>query len=174
MLSKRSSCALALFALIAVAGAGIALSEKSYYDTLGISKDASAADIKKAYRKLAVKWHPDKNPTNQEEAQEKFQVGTSRFRAPCSSFSVSSLSPIKHKQGVLKIQNANSEGLCSFLTLGFVCKNVFTYEDENSTANTYVLKVSKYRKQNTKFSHPPKNQQNLVHFIALAFKNWSK
>ena len=75
-MSKRSSsCALALFALIAIAGAGVVLSEKSYYDTLGISKDASAADIKKAYRKLAVKWHPDKNPTNQEEAQQKFQVG---------------------------------------------------------------------------------------------------
>lgn len=75
MMSNRASCAFALFAVLAIAGAGIALSEKSYYDTLGIAKDASASDIKKAYRKLAVKWHPDKNPTNQEEAQQKFQVG---------------------------------------------------------------------------------------------------
>ena len=37
-----------------------------------------------------------------------------------------------------------------------------------------IVKVSKYRKQNTKFSRPPKNQRNFVHFFALAFKKWSK
>ena len=36
------------------------------------------------------------------------------------------------------------------------------------------LKVSKYQKQNTKFYHPPKNQQNFVHFFALASKKWFK
>ena len=46
---------------------------KNYYDILGVSKDADAATLKRAYRKLAMKWHPDKNKDNVEQAQAKFQ-----------------------------------------------------------------------------------------------------
>jgi len=43
------------------------------YDKLGVASNANESEIKKAYRKLSVKWHPDKNPDNKEEATKQFQ-----------------------------------------------------------------------------------------------------
>lgn len=43
------------------------------YDVLGVKTDAKDNDLKKAYHKLSIKWHPDKNPDNKEEATTKFQ-----------------------------------------------------------------------------------------------------
>lgn len=54
------------------------MAEKSYYEILGVSKGASDDEIKSAYRKLAIKYHPDKNKGNKE-AEDKFKEATEAY-----------------------------------------------------------------------------------------------
>jgi len=54
------------------------MTKKDYYDVLGVSRDVSTEEIKKAYRKLALKYHPDRNPGDTS-AEEKFKEATEAY-----------------------------------------------------------------------------------------------
>mgnify|MGYP000877039005 FL=1 len=54
------------------------MAKRDYYEILGISKGAGADEIKKAYRKMAIKYHPDKNPDNKE-AEAKFKEAAEAY-----------------------------------------------------------------------------------------------
>ena len=56
----------------------MAENKRDYYEVLGLQKGASTDDIKKAYRKLAMKYHPDRNPDNKE-AEEKFKEAAEAY-----------------------------------------------------------------------------------------------
>jgi molecular chaperone DnaJ len=54
------------------------MSKRDYYEILGVGKNADSKEIKKAYRKLAVKYHPDKNPDDKA-AEDKFKEATEAY-----------------------------------------------------------------------------------------------
>ena len=53
--------------------------KREYYEMLGLERNATAEQIKSAYRKAAMKWHPDRNPENKTEAEEQFRHATEAY-----------------------------------------------------------------------------------------------
>lgn len=86
MATTQSMLALAVCVLMITE---IILAQKDYYEILGVSKDASERQIKKAFHKLAMKYHPDKNRSPDAEAKFR-EIAEGAFRLPlCSCHAVS-------------------------------------------------------------------------------------
>ena len=68
--------------------------KEDYYKVLGVSKSASASEIKKAYRKMAIKYHPDKNPGD--------KAAEERFKEAAEAYDVLS-NPEKKSKYVLRV-----------------------------------------------------------------------
>jgi molecular chaperone DnaJ len=60
------------------------MAKRDYYEVLGVNRDASEEDLKKAYRRLAMKWHPDRNPDNPK-AEEHFKEAKEAYEVLCDA-----------------------------------------------------------------------------------------
>ena len=77
------------------------VAKRDYYEVLGISKGASADEIKQGFRRLAMKHHPDRNPDNKKEAEEKFKELSEAYEV---------LSDLKKKAAYDQYGHAGMEG----------------------------------------------------------------
>lgn len=90
--------------------------KRDYYEVLGVEKNASAEEIKKAYRKKAIQYHPDKNPGDKE-AEEKFKEAAEAYEV---------LSDPQKRQRYDQFGHAGMSGFGGFSGGGFTMEDIFS------------------------------------------------
>ncbi|MGH8673151.1 MAG: molecular chaperone DnaJ [Burkholderiales bacterium] len=99
------------------------MAKRDYYEVLGVNRDASDEDIKKAYRKLAMKWHPDRNPENPK-AEEHFKEAKQAYEILSDSKKRSAYDQFGHA-GVDPSSMAGAGAGAGFSGFGDVFSDIF-------------------------------------------------
>ena len=105
----------------------------NYYTVLGITKDANEEEIKKAYKKLAMKYHPDKNPDGEKETAE------AEFKKISEAYSIIG-DPIKRRNYDLGIPTSiggNFDPFTMFNTF-FENKDINSFINVNNISTAYI------------------------------------
>lgn len=97
------------------------MEKRDYYEVLGVSKNATADEIKKAYRKLAIKYHPDKNPDDKE-AEEKFKEAAEAYDVLSNDEKRQRYDRFGHNMG----QQGFPGGGGGFYSSGFSMEDIFS------------------------------------------------
>ena len=92
------------------------MAKRDYYEVLGVNRDASEEDLKKAYRKLAMKWHPDRNPENPK-AEERFKEAKEAYEM---------LSDASKRQPYDRLGHAGVDPSAAAAGAGAGCGNIFS------------------------------------------------
>ena len=94
------------------------MSKRDYYEVLGVSKTATDEEIKKAYRKMALKYHPDKNPGDKE-AEEKFKEAAEAYDVLSNADKRARYDQFGHSMG-------GQQGFSGFGGGGFSMEDIFS------------------------------------------------
>ncbi|MBQ7878385.1 MAG: molecular chaperone DnaJ [Bacteroidaceae bacterium] len=94
------------------------MAKRDYYEVLGIDKNASANDIKKAYRKMAIQYHPDKNPGD--------KTAEEKFKEAAEAYSVLSDPDKKARYDQFGFEGVNGAGASGFGGAGMDINDIFS------------------------------------------------
>lgn len=98
--------------------------KRDYYEVLGVSKTATPEEIKKAYRKLALKYHPDKNPGDKD-AQEKFIEAAEAYEVLSNDEKRQKYDQFGHNMGPQGFSGGGAGGFGGFGGGGFTVEDIF-------------------------------------------------
>jgi molecular chaperone DnaJ len=100
------------------------MAKRDYYEVLGVNRDASDDDIKKSYRKLAMKWHPDRNPDNPK-AEEHFKEAKLAYEILSDSKRRTAYDQFGHAGVDASIAGAGAGAGAGFSGFGDVFSDIF-------------------------------------------------
>ncbi|XBT18299.1 MAG: DnaJ domain-containing protein [Candidatus Shikimatogenerans sp. Tduv] len=140
---------------------------KDYYNILGVNKNSSDLDIKKAYRKLALKYHPDKNIDNKKESEKKFKEISEAYNV---------LGNKEKKKNYDKYGYNDNMGQGSFHNFSDIFEEIFpkftNYTEYNEEDKfQYVNEEEINKKTNVKNKFPGKYGKNIIIDINLSLDN---